>query len=105
MKEWAKTIEKCLKGDHKLTEKELHEQHAGFYKWMLFIEELFRNYESSLKTQTSLHALDQEDHRSDKSLEESQGILCSPKPEHKSKEVVHGIKLPQIMTRERMDAL
>jgi hypothetical protein len=45
---------------------------------MLFIEELFRNYEGTLKTQTSLHALDQEERRSDKEIDRS-GLLESPR--------------------------
>lgn len=42
MKKWARTLEACLKGEHKLSDKELNEQHANFYKWLYFIEKLFR---------------------------------------------------------------
>ncbi len=58
MRRWSKIVEKCLKGEHKFSEEELHAQHTGFYKWMLFMEELFRHYENSLKTQTSIHNID-----------------------------------------------
>ena len=68
MKKWARVVEASLKKEHKFTEKELHQQHTNIYKWMFFIEELFRNYENTLKTQTSLHALEGEEKKSDKSL-------------------------------------
>jgi predicted transcriptional regulator len=57
MKAWAKTVESNLKGEHKLSDKEMHEHHARLYKWLLFLEDLFHSYEGTLRTQTSLHAL------------------------------------------------
>lgn len=104
MKKWARVVEASLKKEHKFTEKEMHEQHTNIYKWMFFIEELFRNYENTLKTQTSLHALEGEEKRSDKSLEEQATILSSHKLDHKGKDT-HGVKLPHLPSKERMEAL
>jgi HPt (histidine-containing phosphotransfer) domain-containing protein len=67
---------------------------------MLFLHDLFTAYEATLKTQTSIHALEQEEQHSRRLIHDPHGVAPSLHRPSQS-----GAKLPPIFNRERIESL